>query len=66
MLTTFANSFAPIFANYVYIGGGFFTLVLIILVVLFLVRRRGVGRAAGNHLTRGTVSLSLGDKHHAG
>jgi hypothetical protein len=39
MLTTFANSFAPIFANYVYIGGGFFTLVLIILVVLFLVRR---------------------------
>jgi hypothetical protein len=39
MLTTFANSFAPIFADYVYIGGGFLTLVIIILVVLFFVRR---------------------------
>jgi len=39
MLTTFANGIVPIFANYVYIGGGFFTLVIIILVVLFLVRR---------------------------
>ncbi len=39
MLTTFANSFAPIFANYMYLGGGFFTLVVIILVVMLLVRR---------------------------
>jgi hypothetical protein len=39
MLTTFANSIAPIFANYVYIGGGTLTLVVIILVVLLLVRR---------------------------
>jgi len=39
MVTTFANSIAPIFANYVYIGGGFLTLVVIVLVVLLLVRR---------------------------
>ena len=38
MLTTFANSFAPIFANYVYIGGGFFTLVVIIIVVMLFMR----------------------------
>jgi hypothetical protein len=39
MFTTFANAIAPIFGDYVYIGGGFLTLVIIVLVVLFLVRR---------------------------
>jgi len=39
MLTAFANAITPIFANYIYVGGGFVTLVVIILVVLLLVRR---------------------------
>lgn len=39
MLTNFVQSVTPVFGNYIYIGGGFFTLVLIILIVLFLVRR---------------------------
>ena len=39
MLTNFAQTMTPIFGSYVYIGGGVLTLVLIILVVLFLVRR---------------------------
>ena len=39
MLTAFANTITPIFANYIYIGGGFVTLVVIVLVVLLLLRR---------------------------
>lgn len=39
MLTTFANILTPIFGDYIYVGGGVVTLVIIILVVLFLVRR---------------------------
>lgn len=39
MFTTFANTFTPILGDYVYIGGGFLTLVVVVLVVLFLVRR---------------------------
>lgn len=39
MLTTFASILTPIFADYIYIGGGLITLVVIILVVLLLLRR---------------------------
>jgi hypothetical protein len=39
MFTTFTNAFTPIFADYIYVGGGVLTLVLIVLVVLFLFRR---------------------------
>ena len=39
MFTTFANTLSPVFGSYIYIGGGFLTLVIIVLVVLFLVRR---------------------------
>jgi hypothetical protein len=39
MLTNFVQSFTPIFGYYIYIGGGVLTLVLIILVVLFVLRR---------------------------
>jgi hypothetical protein len=39
MFPTFANTLTPIFAAYIYIGGGLLTLVVIVLVVLFLVRR---------------------------
>ena len=39
MFTTFANTFAPVFGDYIYVGGGVVTLVIIVLVVLFLVRR---------------------------
>ena len=39
MFTTFANTLTPVFGDYIYIGGGVLTLVIIVLVVLFLVRR---------------------------
>ena len=40
MLTTLADTLTPVFAQqYVYIGGGFLTLVLIIVVIVFMVRR---------------------------
>lgn len=39
MLTTFAQTLTPVFGYYIYIGGGVLTLVLIIVVILFLVRR---------------------------
>jgi hypothetical protein len=39
MLTTFAEILTPVFADYLYIGGGALTLVIVILVVLFLFRR---------------------------
>lgn len=39
MLTNFMQNLTPVFGYYIYIGGGFLTLVLIILVILFLVRR---------------------------
>ena len=39
MLTTFAKILTPVFADYLYIGGGALTLVIVILVVLFLFRR---------------------------
>lgn len=39
MFTTFAHALAPLFGQYLYIGGGFLTLVVVILVVLFLLRR---------------------------
>jgi hypothetical protein len=39
MLANFAQTLAPIFGYYIYIGGGVLTLVLIILVVLFVLRR---------------------------
>jgi hypothetical protein len=37
--TNVANAIAPILADYVYIGGGVLTLIIIVLIVLFLVRR---------------------------
>jgi len=39
MLATFANTLIPIFGEYIYIGGGLLTLVLVVLVILYLVRR---------------------------
>lgn len=39
MFTTSANAIAPIFGDYIYVGGGLLTLVLIVLVVVFLLRR---------------------------
>jgi hypothetical protein len=39
MFTTFANNLNPIFGEYIYVGGGVLTLVLVVLVVLFLLRR---------------------------
>lgn len=39
MLTNLVQTFTPVFGYYIYIGGGFLTLVLIILVILFLLRR---------------------------
>jgi hypothetical protein len=37
--TNIANSIIPVLADYVYIGGGILTLIIIVLIVLFLVRR---------------------------
>jgi len=39
MRTTIMNAIAPVMADYVYIGGGVLTLIIIVLIVLFLVRR---------------------------
>lgn len=39
MLATFAQMLTPVLANYIYVGSGAVTLVIIILVVLFLFRR---------------------------
>jgi hypothetical protein len=39
MFTSFVNTFSPIFGDYVYIGGGLLTLIVVILLVLFLARR---------------------------
>lgn len=37
--TTFANSISPLLGDYLYIGGGVLTLIIIVLIILFLVRR---------------------------
>ena len=39
MFTTHASIITPILGDYIYVGGGVVTLVIIVLVVLFLVRR---------------------------
>ena len=39
MFTTFANTLAPVFGDYIYVGGGLLTLVVVVLLVLFVVRR---------------------------
>ena len=39
MLATYANTLIPIFGDYIYVGGGLLTLVLVVLVILFLIRR---------------------------
>jgi hypothetical protein len=39
MFTIFANAIAPIFGDYIYVGGGLLTLVVVIVVVLLLARR---------------------------
>jgi len=39
MFTTLASIITPILGDYIYVGGGVVTLVIIVLVVLFLVRR---------------------------
>jgi hypothetical protein len=38
-IATFAHSVAPLFADYLYIGGGVITAIIVILLILFLVRR---------------------------
>ena len=39
MFVNHANTLTAIFGDYVYVGGGLFTLVIIVLLVVFLVRR---------------------------
>lgn len=39
MLMNLENIIAPVFGDYIYIGGGFLTLVIVVLVVLYLFRR---------------------------
>jgi hypothetical protein len=39
MFTTFANTIAPVFGDYIYVGGGLLTLVVIVLLVLYVARR---------------------------
>ena len=39
MFATFTNTLTPLFGDYIYVGGGLLTLVLIVVLVLFLVRR---------------------------
>ena len=39
MVATFANLFTPVLGEYIYIGGGLVTLVVIILIVMFVARR---------------------------
>jgi hypothetical protein len=39
MLTNLANTFTPLFGDYLYIGGGVVTLVVVVLVVLLILRR---------------------------
>ena len=39
MLANFTNALIPIFGDYIYVGGGLLTLILVVLVILFLVRR---------------------------
>lgn len=39
MSTTLANFFTPLLGNYVYVGAGTLTLVIVVLVVLFFLRR---------------------------
>ena len=39
MLTSFTNSITPLFGEYLYVGGGLLTLIVIVLLVVFLVRR---------------------------
>ena len=39
MFTDFTNTLTPLFGDYIYVGGGLLTLVVVILVVLFVARR---------------------------
>jgi len=39
MLANLTNTLAPVFGDYVYIGGGVLTLVVVVLVVLLVLRR---------------------------
>ena len=39
MLATFSNTLIPIFGDYIYVGGGLLTLVIIVLLVLYVARR---------------------------
>lgn len=39
MLTTFVNTLIPVFGDYIYLGGGLVTLVVVVLLVLFVLRR---------------------------
>ena len=39
MSTTLANTLTPVLADYVYVGGGLLTLVIVVLVIVFLARR---------------------------
>jgi hypothetical protein len=39
MFTTLANTLTPVFGEYIYVGGGLLTLVVVVLVILFVARR---------------------------
>lgn len=39
MFTSLANTFTPLFGDYIYVGGGVLTLVVVVLLVLLVVRR---------------------------
>jgi hypothetical protein len=39
MLANFANNLTPVFGDYIYIGSGLLTLVVVVLLILFLARR---------------------------
>ena len=39
MFATFANTLAPVLGDYIYVGGGLLTLVVIVLLILFVARR---------------------------
>ena len=39
VLTTIATTITPLLGEYIYVGGGLLTLVIIVLVVMFVLRR---------------------------
>jgi hypothetical protein len=39
MFATFTYTLTPVFGDYIYVGGGLLTLVIVVLLVVFLARR---------------------------